>query len=112
MLIAAPRTTTYRAGCLKICLRMCFNIRRAFSLIFRTSYATTSGTVRPPEPLLKRSGTHPTLLLLGRLGVFWRLLRGFYGRDSLYQPGDDAPRFGMGLALGFELALDVVQPVA
>src|SRR5215203_1434399 len=31
MLTAAPRTSTYGAGCPKICLRMCFNIPRAFS---------------------------------------------------------------------------------
>ena len=35
----------------------------------------------------------------------WRprrgLMRGFYGRDALDQPGDDAPSLGVGLALGF-----------
>src|SRR5215203_4768666 len=33
MLIAAPRTTTYGAGCPKICFRMCFNFSRALSLM-------------------------------------------------------------------------------
>src|SRR5918995_2518939 len=35
--------------------RMCCNIPRALSLIFRTSYATRA-VVRPPELLLQRSG--------------------------------------------------------
>jgi hypothetical protein len=55
MLIAALRTSTYGAGCPTICLRMCCNIPRALSLIFRTSYATRA-VVRPPELLLQRSG--------------------------------------------------------
>jgi hypothetical protein len=33
MLIAAARTATYRAGCPKICFRMCINIPRALSLM-------------------------------------------------------------------------------
>jgi hypothetical protein len=33
-------------------------------------------------------------------------------RDAFDQTGDDAPCFGVGLALGFELPLDVAQPVA
>jgi hypothetical protein len=28
-------------------------------------------------------------------------MRGFYGRDALDQPGDDAPSLGVGPALGF-----------
>src|SRR5918995_4508245 len=55
MLSAAPRTSTYGAGCPKICLRMCFNIPRAFSLIFRTLSSTTAA-VRPPETLPYRAG--------------------------------------------------------
>src|ERR687897_1247047 len=50
MLNAAPRTSTYGAGCPKICIRMCFNIPRAFSLIFRTLSSTTV-SVRAPQTL-------------------------------------------------------------
>jgi hypothetical protein len=50
MLSAAPRTSTYGAGCPKICIRMRLNIPRAFSLIFRTLSSTTA-SVRPPETL-------------------------------------------------------------
>src|SRR5918998_1813627 len=49
-LSAAPRTTTYGAGCPKICLRMCFNIPQAFSLILRTLSSTTV-SVRAPQTL-------------------------------------------------------------
>src|SRR5215212_4361600 len=59
MLIAAARTSTYGAGCPKICLRMCCNIRRALSLTLRRPYATTSGAVRPPERLEHRGGAAP-----------------------------------------------------
>ena len=40
MLSAAPRTTTYGAGRPNICIRMCFNICQALSLIFRTLSST------------------------------------------------------------------------
>src|SRR5215216_6304199 len=57
-LIAAPRTTTYGAGCPRICLRMCCNIARAFSLIFRTP-SSIMGAVRPPGGLGHRTGAIP-----------------------------------------------------
>src|ERR671910_2371955 len=60
MLTAAPRTSTYGAGCPTICLRMCFNIRKACSLILPTSYATKGGAVRPPECLGRRRGAGPS----------------------------------------------------
>jgi len=37
---------------------MCLNIPRAFSLIFRASYATKAYYVSPPEPLLQRTGAY------------------------------------------------------
>jgi hypothetical protein len=44
-------------------------------------------------------GLAPTLLFLARLGGFWRLCGCFYGWDALHQSSDDAPCFGVGLAL-------------
>src|SRR5215204_4066898 len=48
MLRAAPHTDAARVPCIGICTRMCFNIRKAFSLILPTSYATTAA-VRSPD---------------------------------------------------------------
>src|SRR5215218_6549252 len=61
MLRAAPHTDAARVPCIRICTRMCFNIRKAFSLILPKSYATKSGAVRPPERLGHRSGPPPPL---------------------------------------------------
>src|SRR5687767_8846399 len=108
MLIAALRTSTYLAGCPTICLRMCFNIPRALSLIFRTSYATRA-VVRPPEPLLQRSGVTPALLLLGRLGGFSRPSRGFQFRNPLHELGEQRVGTSAGFALLLHLALEVAD---
>src|SRR5215204_1229637 len=73
MLTAAPRTSTYGAGCPKICLRMCFNIPRDFSLIFRTP-ASTTASVRSPETLPYPAGALcPLRLLFGLLRRFSQL---------------------------------------
>src|SRR5215208_71636 len=54
MLIAAPRTSTYGAGCPKICLRMCFNIRRALLLMSIPLSSRITGHSAAEHP------THPT----------------------------------------------------
>jgi hypothetical protein len=45
----------------------------------------------------------PTLLLIGRLGRFSVVWRGFYGRYALQRGHEQPTGFGVGLALGFEL---------
>jgi hypothetical protein len=52
-------------------------------------------------------GLTPTLLLLDRLEGLWNFLWGLYGRDALHQARDDAPSFGMGLALSLQLLPEI-----
>src|SRR5215212_2212266 len=86
MLRAALHTDAARVPaiglCLRICTRMCFNIRKALSLIPRRPYATKSAAVRPPEHLEHRSGLpyspappRPSEAILVRLSeILWGLL--------------------------------------
>jgi hypothetical protein len=81
-------------------------------------------TLSPEHPTLPRALyglLSPSRIGPGRFSLrialdcfrgFWRLCWRFYGWDALHQPGDDPPGFGVGLALGLELPLDVAQSVA
>jgi hypothetical protein len=55
MLIAALRTSTYGAGCPKICLRMCFNIPWASSLMSIPDHPEVWSSAHPPN-ILRRQG--------------------------------------------------------
>jgi hypothetical protein len=81
------------------------------SISCRTS-SSTRASVRPPERRGhwdRAAGGPPTLLLLGRLGGFSCLWRGFYSRDALEGGGQQPPRLSVGLALGVQLLPEVLD---
>src|SRR5215212_10078190 len=65
MLIAALRTSTYGAGCPKICFRMCLNIPRASSLMSIPDHPEV-WSAHPPA-ILRRQGLSVWLSLWPRL---------------------------------------------
>src|SRR5215208_701600 len=87
MLRAAPHTDAARVPCIGICIRicrlMCFNIRKALSLIPRTPYATTA-SVRSPAPLEHRGGAlHPLGLPRPSRGLLRGLLAVVFAPSGL-----------------------------
>src|SRR5215203_2265747 len=84
----------------------------------RTPVQSTLASEHPTPPGARRFrlwfGPHRTrtLLLLDRLGSFWRLCGGFYDRDPLEGGGQEPPCLGVALALGLQLISEIVHLAA